>query len=70
MVHFYSICVSLECCSLLLVCIISVDTEDVWMGFASVSALQMEGPVLVESWLFDRKGEIILLQINRLLSYM
>lgn len=68
MVHFYSVCVCLGCSSVLLVCIIPLDSEDIWMGFANV--LHMEGSVLVESWLFDRKGEIILLQINRLLSYM
>lgn len=51
-----------------LVSAISLDSEGVWMGFAS--ELQMEGLVLVESWLFDRNSEIILLQINRLLSYM
>lgn len=65
---FYSVCVYLGCSSVLLVCIISLDSEDIWMGFASV--LHMEGPVLVESWLFDRKGEIILLPMNRLVSYM
>lgn len=64
MVHFCSICVYLGC--LLLVGVISLDSEYVWVGFASV--LQME--VLVESWLLDRKGEIILLQINRLLLNM
>lgn len=53
---------------LLLVCVISLDSECPWVGFASV--LQMEGPVLVESWLFDRKGDITLLPINRLLLCM
>lgn len=68
MVHFSSICVYLGCSSLLVVCVISLDSEYVWVGFASV--LQMEGPVLAESWLFDREGEITLLQIDRLLLYM